>query len=34
MAVSSAAVQPRPSIPSRSLSLLADSRNALGFGFM
>ncbi|RWD50385.1 MAG: sugar ABC transporter permease [Mesorhizobium sp.] len=34
MAVSSAAVQPRPSILSRSLSLLADSRNALGFGFM
>src|SRR5918995_6908917 len=34
MAVSSAAVQPRPSIPSRILSFLADSRNALGFGFM
>lgn len=34
MAVTSAAVQPRPSILSRILATLADSRNALGFGFM
>ncbi|TIT47977.1 MAG: sugar ABC transporter permease, partial [Mesorhizobium sp.] len=34
MAVPTVAVQPRPSILSRSLSTLAESRNALGFGFM